>query len=70
MQEKHKDLLLGAGLAGTEIVWTGFLCWVTSKIPYVGIPIATVIGIMGVLSANYFFNVSRCHKDKNYINVV
>ncbi len=30
-----------------EAAWTTFLVWATSKIPYIGIPIAITFGVLG-----------------------
>jgi hypothetical protein len=55
MPKKWKDLLAIAGTTGalvsSELVWTGFLVWGTSKIPYVGIPLAAILGVTGVSGA-------------------
>lgn len=68
MQEKYKELLTDVGLTtlgtGTEIAWTGFLVWATSKIPYIGIPVATILGITGVTCAAWLASGSRmCYYD-------
>ena len=53
MIEKWKDFWTITGITGTtipaEIGWTTFLVLSTSKIPYVGIPIAALLGITGAI---------------------
>ena len=49
---KWKEFAEIAGLSTAAIVgetaWTIALVWSTSKIPYVGIPIAALFGIVGI----------------------
>lgn len=51
MTEKWKDFLMITGLSATtiptETLWIIFLTSITSKIPYVGIPIAISLGLVG-----------------------
>lgn len=68
MIEKYKELFTGIGLTtlgtGTEIAWTGFLVWAASKIPYIGIPIATLLGVTGTAGTICLINGSRlCYQD-------
>lgn len=55
MTGKWKDFLTITGLSTTaisgEAAWTVFLTGVTSKIPYIGIPVATILGLIGGLGA-------------------
>ena len=76
MKEKWKDLAVSTGLTAvgttTEAVWTGLLVWATSKIPYIGIPIATLLGVTGVVCTVYIANGGRLYlKDwkKQYYTV-
>lgn len=45
--EKMIAASVGALGTGTEIAWTTFLVLASSKIPYIGIPLAALIGIAG-----------------------
>jgi hypothetical protein len=55
MTKRWKDLVATMGVTGglvsSELAWTGFLVWGTSKIPYVGIPLAVILGTTGVSGA-------------------
>ena len=68
MKKKWKEIVTDISLitvsATTEAAWTGFLVWATSKIPYVGIPIATLLGVTGTICTVYIVNGGRlCYKD-------
>lgn len=53
MEDKWKEFMIDGGLrtigAATQATWTTFLVWATNKIPYVGIPIATLLGVTGFI---------------------
>ena len=68
MKEKYKELIADIGLTTTltigEALWTSFLVCSSSKIPIIGIPIATSLGIVGVLGTIWLANSSRvCYED-------
>ena len=76
MRKKWKELITNISLTTasttTEAAWTGFLVWATSKIPCVGIPIATLVGVTGIFCTVYIANGGRlCYKDwkKRYYTV-
>lgn len=47
---------LSATTIPTETFWTIFLTSITSKIPYVGIPIAISLGLVGTLGITWMIN--------------
>lgn len=63
MTEKWKEFakITGLGVACTvgELAWTGFLISTVSKIPYVKIPAATVLGITGMFGTLWFVNAGK-----------
>lgn len=63
MTKKWKELSTITGLSAVstigEAAWTGFLVSTTSKIPYIGIPVATMLGITGVFGTLWFANAGR-----------
>ena len=42
-----------------EAAWTGFLVSTTKKIPHIGIPVAAILGITGMLGTLWFANAWR-----------
>lgn len=63
MINKWKEFLTITGISSAlisgEIGWTGFLAWHSAKIPYIGIPIATVLSVTGIGCA--LFIGSSCY---------
>lgn len=68
MTDKYKDFFTYAGLTtgcvSAEAGWTALLVWLSSKIPYVGIPIAALLGAGGATSIFFLINGGRlCYLD-------
>ena len=61
MTKKWKELSIITGLSTAvtvgEAAWTGLLMWSTSKIPYIGIPIAALLGAVGIGGIYYIGNI-------------
>ena len=77
MTEKWKDFLsiigIETALTGSEVAWTGFLVSTASRIPYVGVPIAVLLGATGIgctlwLANNGRFAIQDWHKKYYTIN--
>lgn len=60
MKKKWKEFSAITGLSAAAIIgetaWTGFLVSTTSKIPYIGIPIAVTLGLTGIFGAIWMGN--------------
>ena len=75
MTEKWKEFLTITELTTAvpvEAAWTTFLVCASSKIPYIGIPIAAWLGIVGTISTVWLGNGCRfAYKDwyKEYCTV-
>ena len=63
MTNKWKEFLTITGVSSAlisgEIGWTGFLVWHSAKIPYVGIPIAVILGTAGIGGTLFLGSRSR-----------
>lgn len=75
MEKKWKEFSAITGLSAASVIgetaWTGFLVSATSKIPYVGIPIAVALGLTGIFGAVWMGNACGfAYKDwyKEYYN--
>ena len=68
MEEKHKELITYIVLTifsiGMVFAWTSLFIWIALKIPYIGIPVAILFGISGIMCLILFINGGRlCYLD-------